>query len=447
MNMVDVTMVSVSLPAFSDIFGVGPSVVVWVILGYSLTLTGLMLSFGRLGDMFGRKRIWGFGLIGHTVGLAFCAFSQTIGQLIFFRVIQAVGIAMQQAMGGALITAAFPAQERGKGLGFWTLSIQLGLITGPALGGFFLDTFGWRSIFYLRLPLVIIATVMAWLVLREDRPLEHHGRFDLWGGVTLFIGLLSLILAINQGQARGWTSLFVFGFGIGGVVLLTLFVIIESRTKEPLLPLDLFRKRLISANLSSLFLAFTAMVAHQFLMPFLLIKAALYSAARAGLLLITIPLMGAVLGPVSGWLSDKIGSRLLTSVGLTIAGLGYFVIGGLGINSTPVQVVLALAVVGFGMGFFGAPNTSSVMGAVPRPRLGTGTSMLNSTRSVAQSMGLALAGVIFSSRLLFHTSQLAQAQLSPELLERTALAMSFHDTILVAIPLCGLAALISALRR
>ncbi len=295
--------------------------------------------------------------------------------------------------------------------------------------------------------MVIIATAMAWLVLREDRPLERHGRFELWGGVTLFTGLVSLFLALNQGQARGWTSLFVLGLGIGGMVLLALFIIIESRTEEPLLPLDLFRKRSISISLVSLLLAATALRISQFLLPFLLIQAVLYSASTAGLLLITMPVLGAVLAPSSGWLSDKIGSRLPTSVGLAILCVGYLLISGLGISSTPVQVVLALAVVGLGMGLFGTPLASAVMGSVPRERLGTGISMLTNTRSVAQSMGLALAGVIFSSRLLFHTSQLATEQLSPELLQRTALAMSFHDTILVAVVCCGLAALISAIRR
>ncbi len=224
-NMVDVSMVTISLPVLSDVFGVGPSIVVWVTLAYSLTLTGLMLSFGRLGDMWGRKRMWGFGLIGHTIGLALCAFSRTIGQLITFRVIQAVGVAMQQAMGGALVTAAFPREERGKALGIWTLTISLGLITGPALGGFLLDTFSWRSIFYFRLPLVLIATAMAWLVLRDDRPSERHGTFDLWGAITLLPGLATLVLALNQSQSRGWTSPFVLGLGISGIILLVLFFI------------------------------------------------------------------------------------------------------------------------------------------------------------------------------------------------------------------------------
>ena len=152
------------------------------------------------------------------------------------------------------------------------------------------------------------------------------------------------------------------------------------------------------------------------------------------------------MGPLSGWLYDKIGSRLLTSGGLAIAFWGYFMLHGMNINSSEAQVVLALAVIGFGMGFFGAPNTSTVMGAVPRQRLGTATSILNSTRSVAQSMGLALVGVIFSSRLYFHTLNLTQEQFSPELLNRTALAMSFQDTNWIAIALCGLAAIISALR-
>ena len=213
----DASIVNISLPALVDVFDTGLSTVIWVLLAYMLTIAGLMLPLGKAGDTLGRKRVYTLGFALFTLGLALCALSQNITQLIIFRVIQGVGAAMIVAIGTAIVTATFPPQERGKAIGIMGTAVGLGLLSGPALGGWFIDTFGWRSIFYLRLPVSILGMAMAWVILREDNSSKSSKGFDFWGATTLFIGLASLLFALNQGQPRGWSSPLVLGFGAVGI--------------------------------------------------------------------------------------------------------------------------------------------------------------------------------------------------------------------------------------
>lgn len=434
MGPMDASMTNIAIPEFTVVFNTSLATAIWVLLSYMLTTAGLMLTLGKMGDMLGRKRLYSTGFALFTLGLALCAISQSIIQLILFRIVQGVGAAMMVSMGTAIVTATFGAKERGKAIGITGTAVGLGLMSGPALGGLFLDTLGWRSIFYLMLPLSILGTVMAWVVLKADNTTGQRRGFDIWGAAALFFGLASLLFAVNQGQARGWASTIVLTSGAVGAVLMLLFIVIEGRIKQPIVDLSLFRNRLFALANGSLLLTFLSRRGIGLLMPFLLIQASHFSASRAGLLLITIPLSMAVISPLSGWLSDKIGTRLLCPLGLAIVTVGMFLLRDLDADSTWMDIVLPLLIMGIGGSLFEIPNNSSIMGAVRQEGLGTASAMIATMRTVGQSAGIAITAAIFSSRQLFYG-----AQLGPE----EALVASFKDTVIVAFFIGVVAFLIS----
>jgi len=430
----DISMITISIPEFTGTFKAELSTVIWILLAYMLTLSGLLLTLGKVGDLLGRKRIYLIGSILFTLGLGLCALSQNIGQLILFRIIQGVGAAMTVAMAYAIVTNTFGEQDRGKAIGILGTAVGIGLMSGPALGGFFLDSFGWRSIFYLRLPLSFLAVVLSFVVLRNDSPPERIGGFDIWGSLTLFGGLAGLLFSINQGQVRGWSTPFVLAFLTGSLVLLFIFIIIESRLKQPILELSIFRHAGFTYANASLFLSFLGRGGVIVILPFLLIKAQEYSATAAGLILMIQPLTMTVFAPLSGWLSDKVGARLLCPLGLSIGWLGILLLRELDMNSTWLTIVLILLVGGIGFSIFETPNNSFIMGVVSEQRLGTASALLSTMRTIGQSAGWAIAAAVFSGRQIYHATNLPVEQ---------AIFASFQDTMVVALLICGAAFLAS----
>ena len=289
-----------------------------------------MLTLGRAGDAFGRKKLYTFGLVIFSMGLGLCSLAQSLIQLVMFRLVQAVGAAMTIATGNAIITASFPSKERGRALGIMGAVGGVGLLSGPALGGILLDLLGWRSIFYLRLPIGIIGVTMARALLKDQFSPKRGQKFDLLGAATLFLALTCLLLAVNRGQSLGWTSPWVAGLGIMSVLLLFLFLFVERGAAQPVLDLRLFRRRLFSAASGSHVLLYMATTAVSFLMPFYLIQGLGLSASKAGLLLITTPAVSLVASPLSGRLSDRLGTLFLCASGLALVSVGLFLLSGLG---------------------------------------------------------------------------------------------------------------------
>ncbi|MFC2057101.1 MFS transporter, partial [Chloroflexota bacterium] len=430
----DSSMINISMPELTGTFEAELSTAIWILLAFMLTTSGLLLTLGKAGDVLGRKQIYLIGSILFTLGLGLCALSQNIGQLILFRIIQGVGMAMIVAMGYAIVTNTFGEQDRGKAIGILGTAVGIGLMSGPALGGFFLDSFGWRSIFYLRLPLSFLAVIMAWVVLRDDSSSERTGGFDIWGSLTLFGGLAGLLFAINQGQVRGWATPFVLAFLTGSLVLLAIFIIIESRLKQPVLELSIFKHTGFTLANASLFLIFLGRRGIFLILPFLLIQAQEYSATMTGLFLMVNPLTMTVLAPLSGWLSDKVGSRFLCPLGIGIACFSIILLRELDVNSTWLTIVLALLVGGIGFSIFETPNNSFIMGVVSEQKLGTASALIATMRTIGQSAGLAIAAAVFSSRQIYHATNLPVEQ---------ALFAGFRDTMGVTLFICGAAFLAS----
>lgn len=446
MSTLDMGAVRIVLPHLEDVFQTSPDTVVWVWLIWLLVGSGLMLSLGRAGDAFGRKKVYTLGLAIFSLGLGLSSLAQNLIQLIMFRLVQAVGAAMTIATGNAIITTSFPAKERGRALGIMGAVVGLGLLGGPVLGGFFLDLLGWRSIFYLRLPFGIISVAMAWALLKEQPSPKWEGKFDLLGAATLFLALTCLILAVNRGQSLGWFSPWVLSLGVVGALLLFFFLVVERRAAQPILDLRLFRNRLFSvASISHVFL-YVSTVAASFLMPFYLIQGLGFNASKAGLLLVTIPAISLVVSPLSGRLSDKLGTLFLCASGLTLVSVGLFLLRGLGANASIADIVSYLVILGVGVGLFASPNTSAIMGSVPSESLGTASAMVGTLRQLGMSVGLAIAGSVFAASQFSHATQLTSQRLLQDIVERLSTVSGFQDAIFVALLIAVTGLLVSVLR-
>ncbi|HLH71889.1 MAG TPA: DHA2 family efflux MFS transporter permease subunit [Chloroflexota bacterium] len=397
MATLDSSIVNISLPAIATSFGEPLNgAVEWVIIAYLVVVAALLLTIGRLADITGRKPIWLAGLVVFTLGSALSGAAPTLGWLVGFRALQGAGGALLMAISPAMLTTAFPPHERGRALGLNSLTVALGISTGPTLGGILTQDFTWRAIFYVNVPIGIVGVFATLRILREQVK-RGEGRFDPLGAALLGVGLAALTLGLSFGQEWGWSSSRLITCMVVAVICLTALVFVESRVNDPIVDLSLLRNRLFAAANGSLVLAFLALTAVSFLMPFYLEELRGFSTLDAGLLLTPLPLTIACIAPFSGALADRIGTRWLASIGLAIACLGLVLISTLTAQTPVVQIIGTLVFTGIGQGLFQSPNNSALMGAAPRGRQGIAAGFLATGRVVGQSVSVALAGAIFMS--------------------------------------------------
>jgi EmrB/QacA subfamily drug resistance transporter len=396
MATLDSSIVNISLPTIARYFGVPLSgAIEWVVIAYLVATAAILLTAGRLANMLGRRTVWAAGLVIFTVGSALCGAAPGLGFLIGARALQGLGGALLMAVSPAMLTAAFPPQERGRALGLNAVTVSLGVSVGPTLGGFITQNFSWRWIFYVNLPVGILALIATLRVLHE--PVRHNpGRFDPLGAGLLGVGLACLTGGLSFGQERGWTSapiLLALGVGIVALVLLPL---VELRVPNPIIVLSLLRSRVFASAIISLVLSFLALFAVSFMLPFYLEELRGFNAEQAGWLLTPLPITIALLAPFSGTLADRLGSRWLAAGGLTIACAGLVLISGLDAQSSVWDIVWRLVVTGIGQALFQTPNNSALLGAAPRTHQGSASGFLATGRVVGQSMSIALAGAVFA---------------------------------------------------
>ncbi len=397
MSALDTSVVNIVLPVVTQDLASDVATVEWVVTIYLLVVSGLLLSFGRLGDLRGNKPIYVFGFVLFIGGSAMCGLAPDEFALIGFRAFQALGAAMIFANAPAILTKNFPAEQRGQALGLQGMMTYLGLTVGPSLGGLLTTQFGWRAVFYINVPIGMLALLLSQRVIPLDPPKEIVERFDLTGAATFMTGLVLLLLALNQGDSWGWTSPLVLSIAIIASLTLSVFVFVERLVQTPMLDLSLFRARLFSAAVTSAVLNYICLYSVTFLMPFYLIQGRGLSTDQAGLLLTAQPLVMAIAAPLSGTLSDRIGSRLPGTLGMAILAIGLFMLSQLGPSTPQGEIVLWLAVIGLGIGMFVSPNSSALMGSAPNHRQGIAAGILATARNVGMVMGVGLAGAIFTT--------------------------------------------------
>jgi EmrB/QacA subfamily drug resistance transporter len=375
------------------------AVVEWVVLAYMLTIATLMLSIGRLADMIGKKRIYLAGLAIFTIGSGLCSQAPNVYWLIGFRVVQAVGAAMVMALGTAIVTEAFPSRERGKAMGIMGLIVSIGIIAGPTIGGLLLQSLTWHWLFYVNLPVGVIGVIMVATFVPYYRP-QHKERFDFAGAGTLFACMALLLLSLSIVQLEGFSNPIVYILFALGALMLAWFIRIESRAEEPMIDLKMFTNRLFTINLVTGSLTFIAGAGTTLLMPFFLQNVLGYDPQKTGLLLIVAPMAIAVMAPLSGALSDRMGSRLITTIGLMVTAFGYILVTGISATTSSFEYILRYLPIGIGLGIFQSPNNSAVMGSAPRERLGVASGLLSLTRVIGQMTGIAILGAIYNTTVL-----------------------------------------------
>jgi EmrB/QacA subfamily drug resistance transporter len=397
MTTLDSSIVNIGLPAIARTFGVGVSgAIEWIIIGYLLVIASVLLTFGRLADMIGRKPIYLMGLVIFVVGSVFSGAALSLPILILARMFQGLGGALIFSVNIAMITSVFPACERGRALGLNAVVVALGISLGPTIGGIITQYFTWRWIFYVNVPVGIVVLIASTRLLTERM---HRGqeRFDLPGAALFALGLASLTLGLSFGQEWGWGSLAVISaIGIGAGVLVCA-VLVERKVPDPILSIKLLKNRVFASANISFMLAMLALFAPGFLLPFYFEELRGFSVVQAGLLLTPLPVTLAIMAPISGTLADRIGSSWLSPIGLAIACLGLFFLSQINAHSTIPDILWRLVFTGIGQGLFQAPNTRSLMGAAPPSEQGIASGVLATGRVIGQSLSVALAGSVFTS--------------------------------------------------
>ena len=405
MVALDGSVVNAILPVLRDTFSSSVATIEWVVTIYLLVLSGLLLSFGRLGDLRGHRSLYILGFVVFVASSALCGLAWSAGILIFFRGLQAIGGALLASNSPAIVTGNFPAEQRGRAFGLVSMMTYLGLTVGPSLGGWLTHAFGWRTVFYINVPVGLLALTLSLVFIPKDSPSESEKRFDLPGAAVFLAALTLLLLGLNKGADLGWTSSSVLGLMAGALIFMAVFILIERRSPHPMLDLNLFRVPLFSTSTLGAILNYICLFSITFLMPFYLIQGRGLNPAQAGLLLTVQPVMMAIAAPVSGAFSDRIGSRLPGMIGMGVLAVGLLLLSRLDAESGLWLAVLGLVVAGTGTGMFISPNTSALMGAAPRDRQGIASGVLATARNFGMVLGIGLAAAIFTTHLAMNTTE------------------------------------------
>ena len=399
MGALDMSIINISLPTLLEELNTKFATIQWVFIGYNLVLTAAMLGAARIGDMYGKNRLYNWGLFFFTLSSLLCGFSPDVGWLIAFRILQGFGAVMMYALGNAIIVEIFPPQERGRALGIIGSVASVGISLGPAIGGLIIGMVGWRWIFLVKVPLGVIALFAALKFLPHIPPLRTGQRFDLIGALTIFTTLgcfaLGMTFAQDQGLSDGFVLALLF-ISAAGVIS---FLKIEKKVSDPMVDLTLFRNIPFGLNLMMGLFSFITL-GGVFIIPFFLQLVKQYTPQEIGLIMMVTPVSVALFSLLSGVLSDRFGTRGLSMVGLFMMAFGCLSISTLNAEVGVAGYLIRMAPLGLGLGLFQSPNNSAIMGEAPPERLGVASGLLSLTRSLGQTTGMPIMGAIFTASLL-----------------------------------------------
>jgi EmrB/QacA subfamily drug resistance transporter len=389
---IDATVVGIALPAIGRDFGTGLAALQWVVTGYTLTLAGLLLVAGALGDRYGRRRVFVVGVVWFALASVLCGIAPDAPVLIGARALQGVGAALLTPGSLAILEASFVPADRGRAIGAWSGLSGVATAIGPFLGGWLVQAVSWRLIFAINLPIAALVVVLAVRHVPESHDPDATGRVDLPGGALVTLGLVGLTYGLIEGPASGWSSPGVVAALAAGVLLLAAFAVWERRARNPMLPLELFRSTQFSATNLVTFVVYGALGGALFLLPIQLQQVSGYTALEAGLSLLPLTVIMLVLSARSGALAARIGPRLQMSVGPVLVGAGLALFTRVDHEGRYLTRVLpAVAVLGLGLAATVAPLTATVLAAVPARHAGMASAVNN---DVARAAGLIAVAVL-----------------------------------------------------
>ena len=433
MASIDATVVGIALPAIGHDFGSSLPTLQWVVTAYTLTLAGLLLFAGALGDKYGRKLVFLIGVIWFAAASLLCAVAPDSAFLITARAVQGIGAALLTPGSLAIIEASFRPDDRSRAIGAWSGLSGVGTAIGPFLGGWLIQAVSWRLIFVINLPLAALVVAVALRHVPESRDPAATGKLDVTGGALVTLGLVGLTYGLIEGPAKGWTKPAPLVALLAGVVLLAAFVAWERHTPEPMLQLSLFRStQFTSANILT-FIVYGALGGALFLLPIQLIQVAGYTPLQAGVSLLPITVIMLVLSARSGALAGRIGPRLQMSAGPVVIGLGLALFVRIGPSGNYLTEVLpALVIFGLGLATNVAPLTSTVLAAAPAEQAGMASAINN---DVARAASLIAVAVLPAAAGLGGNAYLHKGTFSA----------GFHTASLISAGLCFAAGVLAAL--
>jgi EmrB/QacA subfamily drug resistance transporter len=399
MIMLDNTVVNVALPSIAADLQIGLSELEWIVTGYALTFASLMLTGGKLADLLGRRRIFIVGLAIFTVSSLVCGLAGSGELLIGARVVQGAGAALMNPATLSIIAATFPPRQRGMAIGIWAGVSALALAIGPLVGGLLTEHINWSWIFFVNVPIGVLAIVASLLLIPESKDESAEQRLDLPGLATSAIGLFALTYGLIEANAYGWTSGRILGAFAVAVTMLVAFVLLETHQRLPMLDLSLFRSGTFAgANLAVLLVAL-AMFGVFFFVSLYMQGVLGYSAVKTGAAFLPMTILIVLVAPIAGRSSDRFGSRWLMTSGMILIAVQLLYFSRLGVEETYWNLLPAMILGGFGMSLVMTPSAAAAVRALPVDKSGVGSAVLNAFRQVGGSMGVALMGAIMAHRV------------------------------------------------
>jgi EmrB/QacA subfamily drug resistance transporter len=399
MIMLDNTVVNVALPSIERDLKVSIDSLEWIVTAYALVFAALLITGGKLGDLYGRRRIFVVGLVVFTGSSLACGFAPSAGFLIGARAVQGVGAALMSPASLSIITATFPPRQRGQAIGIWAGVSALALAIGPLTGGLIVDNINWNWIFFVNVPVGILGIVASQVFITESRDTSHEQSVDLPGLATSGLGLFALSYALIEGNRHGWSSAEILGLFAAAAMLLVAFVLVERHQRLPMLDLSLFKNGAFAgANIVALLVSL-GMFGVFFFVSLYIQNVLGYTPTQAGAMFLPMTLLIILVAPFAGKQSDRIGSRWLMAAGMTVLGVSLLLYQRAGVHSDFWTLLPAMVLGGFGMALTMSPMTSAAMSAVPVDKAGVGSGVLNSFRQVGGSLGIAVMGAIVASYL------------------------------------------------
>lgn len=408
MAILDGSIVNVALPKLMAIFGVGAESAQWVLTAYLLASGVVVPVTGYLGDRYGYKNLYIFSLVSFTLGSALCGLAWSNSSLVAFRVVQAIGGGMMIPVSMAVIYRIIPREKIGMGLGIWGISAIMAPAIGPTLGGYLIDNFSWHLIFTINIPIGIMAVLLAYIVL-EETPKNDNLKFDYLGALLCCAGCFALLLALSEGQDRGWTSYYIISLFTMSGFLLILFCLWELHIPEPMLDIRLLKNKVFTASLLATSFTNVGMFAVIFLIPLYLQNLQGLTPMQTGLLMMPMALAMGFMMPISGKLFDKIGALPLGLVGITGCAYFTFLLHNITLDTSYQELQVLLVIRALFLGLCMMPLSTAGMNTIPPPLIGRASAMNNLARQISASFGVAYLTYTMVGRQAYHAAVLTDA--------------------------------------